>query len=387
MLLQAAQDLNITIYLEQRITRLDPGLKARVQLASGHWLSSDVVLAADGVKSLVRSQIARAHGAQDEWHHTGDSAYRLLIPRSIVAAAKDEECLELFDNKQCVRWIGPGCHIMGYPIKHGQLYNMVLVHPSKRGTEELNPKATSSPTSDSVSLWSVAGSKAEMLQIYKNWCPLLRRLLSYHPDHEPLIEWPLNAHTALPSWVENQTALVGDACHPQLPYLGQGAAQSIEDAGVLAACFSRTSHVPLALNIYQLLRKSRAEMIQGAAVNTRFGIHLPDGLEQEARDADLRLTLPTKLKPVLCPFDDRRPAQSSRRSASSSESRASSTATVGNCGDRTVRQPLKSQDKWVDQRFLKFMWGTDVMREVCEGWEEFVLEVEAEHVPEWNTGS
>lgn len=118
--------------------------------------------------------------------------------------------------------MGPSGHIMVYPIRNHQLFNMVLLHPDRHGTEES---------------WTATGPKSNMTEFYSSWSPTVRALLDLVEDNE-IPEWQLRVHKPLVSWVEGNVALMGDACHPTLPYIAQGAAQAVEDAGVLAAVLS-----------------------------------------------------------------------------------------------------------------------------------------------------
>lgn len=114
-----------------------------------------------------------------------------------------------------------------------------------------------------------------------------------------------------------------------MPYLAQGAAQCLEDVSVLVECFRRTSDVRLALSLYELARKTRAETIQQSGTETRDTIHLPDGPEQEARDAKFRA------------------------------------AAAG-----------AKPDKFVDASFQDFMYGVDPVKELDDHWDELVKRVQ-----------
>ena len=114
---------------------------------------------------------------------------------------------------------------------------------------------------------------------------------------------------------------------PRLPYLAQGAAQCLEDAAVLITCVRLSPTDPkLALRVYEQARKSRAETLQSSGAETRDIIHLPDGPEQEARDAKYR----------------------------------------------AVHGQGEKPDRLVDRGFQDFMYGVDVVKEVEEGWGELV---------------
>lgn len=213
---------------------------------------------------------------------------------------------------------------MAYPVKNNTVYNMVLLHPQKEGTD-----------SDAAESWTRKGSKQEMLDFYKDWNPLVKDLLSYVPD-DNVMEWTLNSHRPLPAWHENKVVLVGDACHPMLPYVAQGAAQAIEDAAVLQCALTKAStDVPLAVNVYEQVRKARGEAVQASAAITRKALHLPDGPEQRQRDAQIR---------------------------AASQGR-------GN-----------NPDLWADREFQQFIWGTDIMRETLIKWPEWKARVQGTHL-------
>jgi salicylate hydroxylase len=278
ILLTAVRTANIDLRLNSRVISADDRFSGTVHLASSESLSADVVIAADGIKSDLRHQIATAHGHIDHAQPTGDAAYRILIPKKDLE--NDPEALELLNSNVGMRWLGPGGHIMAYPIKNNQIYNMVLLHPKPAGRDD-EPEAES---------WTQQGSKEEMRRFYERWNPLVKKLLSYVPEGE-VKEWTLNSHAFLPSWVENRTVLMGDACHPMLPYVAQGAAQAIEDAGVLACVLSvggDNVDIPTRLKVYELVRKERAEKIQNSAAETRLALHLPDGEKQRQRDEAIK---------------------------------------------------------------------------------------------------
>ncbi|KAI0411163.1 putative salicylate hydroxylase [Xylaria grammica] len=209
------------------------------------WISADLVLAADGMNSIVRKRMAEASDQVDQLVPTRGSAYRFLLPKELS-----------------MRYIGPGIHIMGYPLRNNTLYNVVLV----REAENAKCRETS---------WATQAKKEEILEYCRGWCPVIQALTRYAPS-SGILETPMNILPPLPTWVKGQTALAGDACHYMLPYVAQGAANAIEDAGTLAIAFTCTDNIELALGMYQLIRKDRSERIQ---VN---------GEEQRRRDDSIR---------------------------------------------------------------------------------------------------
>lgn len=167
---------------------------------------------------------------------------------------------------------------MAYPNKNNTVYNMVLIPPQK-------------PDGQQIESWTNKGDEEEIMELYEGWNDTVRNLLYYVPDGE-VIEWTFKTHRPLPRWIENKCALIGDLCHPMLPYVAQGAAQVIEDAGVLTVALSLTDDVPTALGVYEAGRKSRGESIHNNAATTRKALHLPDGSEQEKRDLAIGRTGP-----------------------------------------------------------------------------------------------
>jgi salicylate hydroxylase len=114
-------------------------------------------------------------------------------------------------------------------------------------------------------------------------------MLNMVPEGE-VCEWKLRVHAPLPTWVHGNMALVGDACHPTLPHLAQGAAQAIEDGAVLGVVLGKlpdtsAESINKALKVYEELRKSRAEGLVALAAANGKEMHLGDGAAKEARDA------------------------------------------------------------------------------------------------------
>ncbi|EUC42426.1 hypothetical protein COCMIDRAFT_103593 [Bipolaris oryzae ATCC 44560] len=336
ILLNAAGDNGCQISTSHTVIEVDSSPVPRVRVRVGNnsqclWFTADIVIAADGIKSVCRKQMALAGGyaSKDQPYPTGDAAYRLLIPREKVQ--HDSELLAMLDQDVAMRYMGPGGHIMAYPLKGNKLYNMVLIHPSK-------------PTSHTEeNVWTATGKRREMMSFYGSWSPAIRKWLSYagEENEEDIPEWTLNTYPPLPRWVWGGVALIGDACHPMLPYVAQGAANGIEDAAVIATALNYTSNVQLALRVYETVRKERAEKIAASASDTSKSLHLPDGPEQEKRD-----------RAIL--------------------------------GSGQKERAGKSQvaDKWQDQQWQDYMWGVDVMHQTLDKWAEIgaVAMSDSEHI-------
>lgn len=239
--------------------------------AAGTWVHADVLLAADGIKSRARSAFLKRRGEVDRIVDTGQAAYRILVKKADVQG--DPELTPLFEDAHSYRWIGEKRHIIAYPICAGTVFNMSSAHPDTHFT-------------DDDAAWTTSGSRADMLRTFADFCPRVQKLLRLVPEGE-ILEWKLRVHEPIPQWVDGHVALVGDACHPTLPHLAQGAAQAIEDAAVLGVVLSKVKakeDVPAALRVYQALRKPRADWaVMEAAANGK-GLHLAAGKDREARD-------------------------------------------------------------------------------------------------------
>ena len=237
-------------------------------------ITCDVLLGADGIKSVTRSAIMRFLKADDEIVDTGQASYRIVLTREQMSS--DPELLDLIEGDKVIRWIGEKRHIIAYPVSSKQIYNISTAQP--------DTNFAAAPTAT----YTTKGSKPAMLGVYGDYCDMIQRMLNLVPDGE-VCEWRLRVHAPLPTWVVNTTALVGDACHPTLPHLAQGAAQAIEDAAVLGVVLSRIPDtkrdtIHKALKIYEKVRKERAETLVALAAESGKNLHLGAGAAKEERD-------------------------------------------------------------------------------------------------------
>ncbi|KAF9631129.1 putative salicylate hydroxylase protein [Lasiodiplodia theobromae] len=237
-------------------------------------IEADLVLAADGVKSVIRDQMLRELRIDASIVDTGQAAYRIMLTRDEMK--HDPELLALIDKSAVTRWIGEKRHIIAYPVSSKNIYNLSTVQPDKNFADA--PSIT----------YTTKGSKAEMLRVFGDFCPMIVRMLDLVPEGE-VCEWKLRVHAPIPTWVHGSVALVGDACHPTLPHLAQGAAQAIEDAAVLGEVLARMpaqdpDTINRTLQVYQQLRKERAETLVELAAASGRALHLGEGAAKEERD-------------------------------------------------------------------------------------------------------
>lgn len=236
----------------------------------------DILLGADGVKSQTRVSMLQELGETATVVDSGQAAYRIMLTREQMA--DDAELLSLLDADTVTRWIGEKKHIIAYPIHNKQIYNISTAQPDTNFAGAPN------------TTYTTKGSKSAMLGVYADFCPMIHRMLNLVPDGD-VVEWKLRVHEPLRTWVHGSAALVGDACHPTLPHLAQGAAQAIEDGAVLGVVLApgriadgSPATVNAALKVYEGVRKARAEALVELAAENGRSMHLGTGKAKEERD-------------------------------------------------------------------------------------------------------
>ncbi|KAJ7856101.1 FAD/NAD-P-binding domain-containing protein [Mycena olivaceomarginata] len=263
----------MNLRLGSKIVSVDPK-GVSVTLASGEMISGDLILGADGVKSTIRRNIF-AGPSLDDSLPTGDAVYRAIVPTAEMM--KDPLLEPLVSMPEVSCWMGPGKHVVGYCIRAKKEYNLVLICPDN----------FNSPDSES---WTARGNPNEMRALFQGWEPRIEKLLKLV---RTTTTGPLVIRKPLVTWLSStkRVALIGDACHPMLPYRAQGSAMALEDAAVLGNLFSRISdksQIPQLLDAYEEIRIQRTRSTQEASWSNRTIFHLPDGPAQEARDNSMR---------------------------------------------------------------------------------------------------
>ncbi len=210
-----------------------------LHLSNGAHATGDLLIGADGVHSRIRQQMA----GQGTAHFTGLMAWRGLVPmdrlpprqRTLVGA----------------NWLGVGGHVVTYPLRRGELLNFV-------GVVERDDWRSES--------WNEPGTREECLRDLGNW----------HEDVKTIIrniatpfKWALLGREPLDRFTQGRVCIMGDAAHPTLPFLAQGANMALEDAMIIARCLE-VSDAPEALRRYEAARLTRtAAIVRGSSDNTK----------------------------------------------------------------------------------------------------------------------
>ena len=204
------------------------GDRARVGFANGDTAEGDVVVAADGIHSVLQSCVVPP--SKPVFHGT-------ISYRGLVAA----ERLPGWPMDRWLMWAGPSRHFLVFPVRHGTMVNYVGFVPTDEEMKES---------------WSAPGDPAVLRQAFDGWDPRIGQVLA---QVDQTFRWALYDREPLPTWSRGRLTLLGDAAHPMLPHLGQGANQSIEDGMALATILSQVEAdaAPAALLAYERLRRER----------------------------------------------------------------------------------------------------------------------------------
>ena len=220
---------------------------SRVTLSTtGGDHDGEVLIGADGIHSTIRAGL----WGDDRTRFTGCVAWRALVPTDRLPDG--------LIRPMATAWWGPGGHFVHYYVRRGELVNCVGVI-EKAGWE--------------VESWTERGDHAEFAADFAGWHGGIRRLID-HADNNSLFKWALHDREPMPRWGEGRVSLLGDACHPTLPFMAQGAAMAIEDAAVLTGCLADDSDVPAALQRYERLRRDRTARVQHGSRRNATLFHL-----------------------------------------------------------------------------------------------------------------
>jgi len=212
----------------------DDGKTVTLHLASGEHMTGDALIGADGVHSRIRNILA----GDDRPEFTGCMAWRGLVAVEQLPAH--------MRRNVGVNWVGPGGHVINYFLRRGEIFNFV-------GIVERDWRVES---------WTERGTREECAADFRGWNEDIHAII--RSIAEPY-KWALLGRTPLSRFSDGRATLVGDAAHPTLPMLAQGANMAIEDGMVLARCLSAYQDATTALVRYDAARVERtAKLVRGA---------------------------------------------------------------------------------------------------------------------------
>ncbi|MEQ8903077.1 MAG: FAD-dependent monooxygenase [Roseovarius sp.] len=240
VLAEGAREAGARIRLLQKVSSVEGGAQPRIHLASGAQTEADLVIGADGLHSVVRPVL---NGISTPFF-TRQVAWRATVPN-------------LWDRGPEVQvHMGPMRHVVSYPLRGGALLNLVAVQERAAWTEES---------------WSQRDDPVALRAAFGDFSADLRAMLD---AVEEVHLWGLFRHPVAKVWQRDGLALLGDAAHPTLPFMAQGASMALEDAWVLADALRDEASREAALDRYQARREGRAARVVDAASRNAWKYHL-----------------------------------------------------------------------------------------------------------------
>ncbi len=244
------------VRLNKQVTGFgETGNGVELRFADGSSAAGDMLVGADGLKSVVRRQIVGETPAT----YTGDAAWRLTVPVDRLPPDFLEPVMSVF--------MGPGGHAVCYYLRGGALLNFVGIVETDDVSEES---------------WTVKMPWDMLKAEYRGWHPIIQTVIDA-ADKDQCYRWSLHNRPPIKNWSTARATLLGDAAHPTLPYLAQGAVMAIEDGAVLARALERSDDVVEALRLYQRNRVDRtARIVLQSSDNRRlFHLRSPEAMRAE----------------------------------------------------------------------------------------------------------
>ncbi|KAL8818266.1 MAG: hypothetical protein Q9223_003066, partial [Gallowayella weberi] len=251
-LMHIASDIRVEMRIGVKVQSVDTD-KTQITLEDGSVVSADLIVAADGVHSVVRPHII------DTTKHyptasTGHNAFRFMVSRA--AAEADPDLSAAISRYRMLSWFGNNRRILVYPVDYDRQFNITCTHPQELSDQE----AQGDESENVVPLTTV-------LSIYSSFPAPAIRLFHLASPHGFRI-WKLSDMNEIPHWSHNHTVLLGDAAHPVSPFGFSGASMAIEDAVTLAELLpTNNPQLPIqhSLNLYEELRRPRVGRVRDTA--------------------------------------------------------------------------------------------------------------------------
>jgi len=204
-----------------------------IRCADGSTAEGDMLIGADGIKSTVREQLIGPVAAD----YTGDVAWRITVPMNLLPGNYMDHAISV--------WMAPKSHAVVYYLRGGALANFVGI------VEADDPPAES---------WTTRESWNQLKADFAGWHDRIQVLID-NAARDECYRWALHIRKPIERWSSATVTLLGDAAHPTLPYLAQGAAMALEDAAIIARALDQAGDVAAALQLYERNRAGRAARI------------------------------------------------------------------------------------------------------------------------------
>jgi salicylate hydroxylase len=242
-----------TVRLGRRCTGVEvSGGRAVLRFPEGEPIPAGLVVAADGIHSVVRTALV-----EDRPRFSGQLVYRGLVPAPAVPFLRSDP--------RVLIWLGPDRHFVAYPVRAGELVSFAATAPGAGWQGES---------------WQAPGEVPELRAAYRGWCAEVSTVLA---AAEAVHRWALHDRDVTDRWGAGPVTLLGDAAHPMLPFLAQGANQAIEDAAALAVCLRQDAGAG-ALRRYERLRQSRTADVHRMSRANATLLHRPDDGAADSQD-------------------------------------------------------------------------------------------------------
>jgi salicylate hydroxylase len=244
-----------------------------LRLADGREVRGDALVAADGIRSAIRAQMLGPARVT----YTGDQSWRVIVPSARLSGTARHDTIDIY--------VGPGKHGVVYPIRRGELVNLV-------GCVEYEDVAGES--------WTTRRPWDELKSDFEGWNGYVQAVIDA-TDRDECYRWAMNNRPPVEAWSTARTTLLGDAAHPTLPYMAQGGAMAIEDGLVLARALAQEPDVTEALQLYQRNRIPRTTRIVNESSANRAMFHLPSA--EALREAFARRNMAGERNAWLFSYD------------------------------------------------------------------------------------
>ncbi|MCJ1402817.1 hypothetical protein MMC11_006038 [Xylographa trunciseda] len=276
VLFEKTETLGVRTRFGTQISDIEPS-RPSIKLADGEQIDCDLIIGADGLHSMCRELIP---GQAQQPFFPGDLAFRIVLPKADLLESQD--LIELTQTPAVHIFMGPDAHIVLYPLKGGELYNIVLLL-----SDEDFPKEVLEDRYDKE------GDKLRLEWLRTRFSTWSREIKAVLAVASGASVWRLEHCQEATQWVHEagRLALTGDACHATLPYLAQGAAQAIEDGAFLGSLFENIKDprdIKGALQLFETTRKPRTTIIVQKSIENREFFNMKDGPGQQKRDEVLK---------------------------------------------------------------------------------------------------